>query len=175
VVHAPCTTFSKLWNFSVSSFPFSFTYKTLFVSALTICVVICSCRNVVLFECACTILVFSSSSSTIIFVACSWRGSNWACLACLLICVVFNSVCRVFISYVPFKHSVILMILCCYFHYFMETLIFSSCWSNCWTFSSSSKVVQICAVMSNSYATSLDFLAISSICNVFCCSIFSQT
>jgi hypothetical protein len=157
VVCAPCTTFSKLWNFSASSFPFSFTCTTLSVSASTICIVICSCSNVVLSECACAILVFSSSSSTIICVSCSWRGSNWACLSFLLIYIVFNSVCRVFISWVPFKRSVMLMVFCHCFNSCMEALIFSSCWSNCWTFSSSSKVVQICAVLSNSLCDFLCF------------------
>jgi hypothetical protein len=57
----------------------------------------------------------------------------------------------------------------------METLIFSSCWSNYCTFSSSSKMVQIYTVLSNSYVTSFASLSISSIWSEVCCSLFSQT
>jgi hypothetical protein len=52
---------------------------------------------------------------------------------------------------VPFKRSVILIIFCHCFSSCMATLIFSSCWSHYWTFSSSSKMIQIFAVMSNIY------------------------
>jgi hypothetical protein len=160
VVCTPCTTFSNPWKFYVSYFPFSFTYIALSVSTSTICIVIYYCSNFALFECVCTILFFSSSSSTIICASCSWRSSNWACLAFLLIYVVFHSIYRVFISCMPFKHSVMLMVFFCYFNSYMEVLIFSSFWSNRWRFSSSSKVVQICAVLSNSSATSLASLVI---------------
>jgi hypothetical protein len=107
VVCAPCTTFSKLWNVFDISFPFSFIFASLFVNDSTICVVICSCRNFALSECACAILIFSSSISNFFCVSFSFRGSNWSCLACLLIYAVFNYVYRVFISYITFKHSVI--------------------------------------------------------------------
>jgi hypothetical protein len=175
VVHTLCTSFSKLWKFSVSSFLFSFTCTTLSVSALTIYVVIYSCINVALFECSCTMLVFSSSIYAIICDACSWRGSNWACLYYLFIFVIFNSFYKVFISWVTFKHLLMLMVFCRCFNSYMTSPIFSYCWSNSWTFSSSSKMVQIYAVSLNNYVTSLASLAISIIWSVDCCSLFSQT
>jgi hypothetical protein len=92
-------------------------------------------------------------------------GGDQTRLALLLISIIFNFVCRVLISGVPFKNSVMLMVFCHCFNSFIVVLIFSFFWSNCWTFSSSSKVVQICAVLSNSYVTSLSSLAISSIWN----------
>ena len=149
VVHDPYIAFSKLWNFFTISFPFSLIYTTLSVSASTICVVISSCSIVAPYECSCAMLIFSSSRCAIICVSCFWRGSNWACLSCLFVCVVFNYVCKVFISWVPFKCSIIFIVLCHCFNSCMEALIFSSCWSNYWTFSSSSKAVQICTVLSN--------------------------
>jgi hypothetical protein len=174
-VHTPCTSFSKLWNFSTSSFPFSLICTTFFVSASTICSVIFSYSNDVPYECACAMLFFSSSSCEIICVYCSWRGSNWSCLSYLFIYVFFNSVCRVFISWVPFKCSIILIV---FFHFFnpcMEMLIFSSSWSNYWTFSSSSKMVQIYAVLLNSSTTSLASFSISTIWRKYCCYHYSRT
>jgi hypothetical protein len=163
VVRAPYTSFSNLWNFFASSFHFSLTYTNFSVSASTICVVIFSCINDALSKCAYSMFVFSSSSYAIICATFSWRGSNWACLSCLFVYVVFKSVCRVFISWVPFNHLVILMILYHLFNSYMVVLIFSSCWSNCWNFSSSSKMVQICAIMLNSFVTSLASFCISTI------------
>jgi hypothetical protein len=123
VMCAPCTALSMLWSFSASSFPFFFICEALYVSTSTICIVIYSFRNVVLSECARTILVFSSSNSTIICFVCSWRCSNCACIYFLLIYVVFNYVCRVFILWIPYKCSVILMVFCRCFNSCMETFI----------------------------------------------------
>jgi hypothetical protein len=91
-------------------------------------------------KCACTMIMFSSSSYTI--MCCMFLEGFQLRFSFLLmhLCIVFKSVCRVFISWVPFNHSVILIVFCCCFNSCMATLISSSCWSNCWTFSSSSKM-----------------------------------
>jgi hypothetical protein len=121
------------------------------------------------------ILVFYSSSSTIICNDFSWRGSNWVCLAYLLFCAVFNYFCMVFISCVPFNHSVMLMAFCHFFNFYIEVLIFSSCWSSCWTFSSSSNIIHSCVVLSKIYVTFLASLSIISISMASCCSLSTVT
>jgi hypothetical protein len=67
------------------------------------------------------------------------------------------------------------MALCHYFNSSIVALNFSSCWSNCWTLSSSSKVVQGCSVLSKKFATSLAYVLIISICRDACCSLLVVT
>jgi hypothetical protein len=175
VVHGPCTTLSELWNFSGSSFPFSLIYTALFVNASIVCVVISSFINVVLFASACSLLVFSFSNCTIICAAFSLRGSNSTFLSCFYICISFNSICRVFISQVPSKRLVMLIVFYRCLSSCMEVLNFPSPWSHYWTFFSSSRIVHIYDVLSNNSSISLTSFSILVIWSADCCSLCSWT
>ena len=140
-VNAPRTTYGKLWNLSFNSFPLSLIYTTFPVSASTVCTVISSWISVVHSVCSCVKIYYSSSNCSIICVAWSWRGSTFTCLSCFYICVAFNSDCKLFISWVPFRCCVMLIVfsLCLRYCLGMLSLYFS--WSHCWTYSSSSNSI----------------------------------
>jgi len=94
----PSTIVSKLWNFSTSSLSFSLICTTFHVSTSTDYAIISSCIHVAPSICSSYIILFSSSNYAIICIACSWRGSNLACLSCFFVCVVLNSVYNFFMS-----------------------------------------------------------------------------
>jgi hypothetical protein len=106
--------------------------------------------------CVYTILFFSTSNCVIIFVAFSWMGSICVCLSCLCAYAVFSSACNLFISCVPFKRSMMLIVFLLCLRSCIYALILSSSWSHYWTCSSSSNVVQSCVVLSNNFVIVLD-------------------
>jgi len=171
VVHSPWGASTKLWNFPFNLSLFYLSSATFSVSSPTICVVICSLRQYSLSEWSWSILFFSSSSSTIICAAYTWRSSNWACLACLLFYIDFNSIYRVFNYCVPLNLSIILMAFSRFFSSWIVVLISSSCWSSCWTLFSSSNVIHSCAVLSKSCVTFLDSFSIISTWTTTYCSL----
>jgi len=152
---APCTTFSKLWNFPASSSSFYFACTYLSVSTSTIRTVICLFNKSMLSVWSSPILVFSTSSYVIIYVAFSWSGSNWACLAYLFFCAVFSSICRFFISFIPFKLSVMIIYFCHFFKSCIATLTCPSFLSNCWCWHRGKPRVQLQEHTNKPYLLSL--------------------
>jgi hypothetical protein len=141
----------------------------------SLCIVMCSLRDDVLSTWSCTIPIFSFSNFAMICVSFSWRGSNWASLSYLLICMILSSSYRVFMSCAPLTRFVMLMEFFLCFNSWISVMITSSYFYSFWIISSSSNIVHGYVVLSNSCVTLLASFCITSTCRVSCCSLLVKT